>query len=154
MDASRGLLIASGGIMELLTILAADYANITKEGKLNVMGIFKNIYAADFPARHLSMTLVVKLGAELGEFDDERQLTVKLMDEDGNEIMRLTGPVKVPKPSGGHRPEINAILEVNEIVFPHPGRYQFSVQVDKDVKGSYSIDVIKIEQNLSEIKQE
>ena len=37
--------------MELLTILAADYANIAEGGKLNVMGIFRNIYAATFPAR-------------------------------------------------------------------------------------------------------
>jgi hypothetical protein len=47
--------------MELLTILAADYANIAQGGKLNVMGIFRNINALKFPAKHSSMTLVVKL---------------------------------------------------------------------------------------------
>ena len=140
--------------MELLTILAADYANITQNGKLNVMGIFRNIYATKFPARHLSMTLVVKLGAELGEFDDERQLAVRLMDADGNELMRYESPIKVPSPSGGQRPEINAIIQINEIVFPQPGRYQFSVFVDRDAKGSLPIDVTLIEQKVSERKQE
>ena len=140
--------------MELLTILAADYANIAQGGKLNVMGIFRNIYATSFPARHLSMILVVKLGADIGEFDDERSLTIKLMDQDGNELMRFSSPIKIPKPSGGQRPEVNAILQINEIVFPQPGRYQFSVQVDKDFKGSLPIDVIPIEQKLPETQQE
>ena len=140
--------------MELLTILAADYANIAQGGKINVMGIFRNIYATQFPARHLSMTLVIKLGADLGEFYDERQLTVKLMDADANELMRFETPIKIPKPSGGQRPEINAIIQINEIVFPQPGRYQFSVFVDRDAKGSLPIDVIQVEQKTSEQKQE
>lgn len=140
--------------MELLTILAADYANITQNGKLNVMGIFRNIYAHEFPAKLLSMTLVIKLGTGLGEFDEERRLNIKFLDADGKELKRIETPIKIPKPSGGQRPEVNAIIQINEIVFPQPGRYQFSVFVDKDEKGSLPIDVILIEQKTSEQKQE
>jgi hypothetical protein len=140
--------------MELLTILAADYANIAQGGKLNVMGIFRNIYATNFPARHLSMTLVIKLGADLGEFGQERQLAIKLLDADGKELMRFESKAKVPTPTGGQRPEIDAIIQINEIVFPAPGRYQFTVFVDKDWKGSLPIDVIQIEQTPLEPKQE
>ncbi len=32
--------------MRTTLFLAADYANITREGKLNVMGIFDDIYAS------------------------------------------------------------------------------------------------------------
>jgi hypothetical protein len=131
--------------MELVTILAADYANVAQGGKLNVMGIFRNIYATSFPAQHASMVLIVKLAAELGEFGDERTLTIKLMDADGKELMRYTNPIQIPHPAGGQRPEVNAILAMNGIVFPAPGRYQFSVLVDKDVKGSLSLDVEKVE---------
>jgi hypothetical protein len=131
-----------GGQMELLTILAADYANIAQGGKLNVMGIFRNINAPSFPAKHLSMTLVIKLAADLGEYE-ERTLKIKLMDSDGIELMEMAAPIKFPPPEGGKRPEINAILQINEIVFPKPGRYQFSVFVDKDYKGSLSIDLVQ-----------
>ena len=78
--------------MKLLLILAADYANITNDGKLNVMGIFREINASHFPARHPSMHIVVILGAELGEYGQTRILTIKLRDPDGNEIMSLSGP--------------------------------------------------------------
>lgn len=128
--------------MELVTFLAADYANIAQGGKLNVMGIFRNIYAPVFPAMHPTMFLVIILGAELGEFGEDRTMTIKLMDADGKEMLKLTNPLKVPNMKGGLRPEINAILALNGIVFPSPGRYQFSLQVDKDVKGSLSLDVI------------
>jgi hypothetical protein len=131
--------------MELLTILAADYANIAQGGKLNVMGIFRNIYATSFPAQHPAMVLIVKLGAELGEYGDERTLTIKLLDADGKELMRFTNNIQIPQPAGGQRPEVNAILALNGLVFPAPGRYQFSVQVDKDVKGHLPLDVLKTE---------
>jgi hypothetical protein len=130
--------------MELLTFLAADYANIAQGGKINVMGIFRNIYATHFPARHPSMYLVVKLGADLGEYGDDRALIIKLLDADAHELMRYESQIKIPQPQGGQRPEVNALLQINDIVFPNPGRYQFSVQVDKDVKGTFPIDIDQI----------
>lgn len=131
--------------MELLTILAADYANIAQGGKLNVMGIFRNIYATNFPAQHPSMVLIVKLGADLGEYGDERNLIIKLLDADGKELVRFENLIKIPQPVGGQRPEVNAILALNGVIFPAPGRYQFSVQVDKDFKGQLPLDVSKLE---------
>jgi len=136
--------------MELLTFLAADYANIAQGGKINVMGIFRTIYATHFPARHPSMYIVTKLAADYGEFEDERLLTIKLLDSDAKELMRFTSPIKVPRPSGGQRPEVNAIVQINDVVFPDPGRYQFSIQVEKDVKGVLQIEVIQIVQKPSD----
>jgi hypothetical protein len=127
--------------MELLTILAADYANIAEGGKLNVMGIFRNIYAAKFPAKHASMHLVIKLGAELGETGGNRRLTVLLEDEDGKEILKLSNNVTAPTSPAGQSPEINAIFQFQGIVFQKPGMYQFVVIVDDDYKGYLPIGV-------------
>ena len=131
--------------MRLILLLAADYANVTGDGKLNVMGVFNEVKAANFPARHPSMHLVVKLGAELGEYGQTRQLTVHLHDPDGNGIMTVSGEIQIPSPQGGPRPEVNAILGLRDIVFPKPGPYQFVVLVDKDHKGDLGINVTKVE---------
>jgi hypothetical protein len=131
--------------MKLLLLLAADYANIAGDGKLNVMGVFRDVNAYNFPARHQSMHLVIKLGAELGEYGDTRTLTVKLRDPDGVEIMSITGPAAIPKSVSGRIPEVNAILELKDIIFPKPGPYQFVVLVDKDYKGDLPIYVNKLE---------
>ncbi len=125
--------------MRLLLLLAADYANVTGDGKLNVMGIFREINASSFPARHPSMHLVIILGAELGEYGQTRNLVVKLFDVDGNELMSLSGPVNIPTGEGGKKPEVNAILGIRDITFPKPGPYQFVVLVDKDYKGDLTV---------------
>ncbi|MBA4375273.1 MAG: hypothetical protein C0401_03755 [Anaerolinea sp.] len=131
--------------MELLTILAADYANIAEGGKLNVMGIFRNINGTIFPTRIPSMHLVIKLGADLGEYGETRELTIKLFDPDGKEIIKISGPIKIPEANNGQRPEVNAVLELRDLVFPNPGRYQFCVFIDKDHKGVLPIDVFQLD---------
>lgn len=131
--------------MKLMLLLAADYANVTGDGKLNVMGIFDVIRASSFPARYPSMHLVIKLGAELGEFGETRALSVKLLDADGGQIMSMSGPVQTPRLQGGRRPDVNAILGLRDVVFPKPGPYQFVVLVDKDHKGELTVYVEKTE---------
>ena len=127
--------------MELLTILIADYANIAEGGKLNVMGIFRNIYAPTFPVKHASMHLVLKLGAELGESGVSHRLTVILEDADGKEKLKLANDIKAPTSLWGQRPEINAIFQFQGIVFEKPGMYQFVIIVDEDYKGYLPIGV-------------
>ena len=131
--------------MKLLLFLAADCANITREGKLNVMGIFNDINSLQFPARHSSMNLVAKLGAELGEYGQTRGFTVKLLDADGKPIVDLSGQFQVPPGGQGRKPEVNLILELKDIVFPKEGTYEFVFLVDKDHKGELSLYVNKLD---------
>jgi hypothetical protein len=129
--------------MRLILFLVADCANVTSDKKLNVMGVFNEVRAARFPARHPSMHLVVKLGADLGEYGQSRDLTVNLHDPDGQPIMSVSGQVEVPMPTGGGRPEVNAIFNIRDVVFQKPGPHQFIVLVDKDFKGDLPINVIQ-----------
>lgn len=132
--------------MKPLLFLAADYANITGDGKLNVMGVFNDIYSFNFPARHPTMHLVGKLSAELGEYDQTRNFTIKLLNEDGNQVfMDISGQFQIPKGERGRKPEVNLILELKDVVFPNPGIYQFVLLVEKDYKCDLSLYVNKIE---------
>src|SRR5919204_3250104 len=47
--------------MRLSLALLADYANVSHDGKLNIMGIFGQIHAPQFPAVHAQMHLVLSL---------------------------------------------------------------------------------------------
>ena len=55
--------------MEIPFLLVADYANITVEQKLNVMGIFGNIGASQFSFMHPEMYLVAQLKARPAEYE-------------------------------------------------------------------------------------
>ena len=131
--------------MKLLVLLAADYASLETNGKLNVMGIFRHIYARAFPARHSTMYLVAKLGADLGETSEERQLVIKLLDKDGSEIVQFEQPFSFPEPTGGQRPEANFIVRINDLVFEKPGVYDFVLLVDGYHQGDIEIDLVKLE---------
>jgi hypothetical protein len=131
--------------MRSLLFLAADYANITREGKLNVMGIFNNINSLQFPARHSSMHLVAKLEAELGEIEQAQDFAVRLLDEDAQPIFDLSGQFQIPKGARGRIPEINLIFELKDIVFPKPGTYEFVLFIENDQKEKLSLYVNQLD---------
>ena len=131
--------------MKPLLFLVADYANVTGDGKLNVMGIFNVINAYNFPARHSSMHLIAKLGPELSEYGQKRSFTVILMDADGDHIMELSGEFEVPDAQGGRKPEVNIILDLKGIILPKPGRYLFVLLIEKDQKDELTLYVNQIE---------
>ena len=131
--------------MELLMLVAADYASVDQAtGKLNILGAFRSIFAAEFPAQHRAMSVVVKLGGELGDNQEQHILAVALTDEDGNEMFRASGPFNLPRLSAGVQPEHNVILELRNLVFPHAGSYRIHVDVDDDEKGSTDITLAQI----------
>ena len=130
--------------MKLLIFVAADWANVTADNKLNIMGIFNEIRANKFPASHPSMHLVIRLLAELGEFGQERDLTILLQDPDGQELGKFLIKVKVPTPEGGARAEVNAVFNIRGVAFKQPGPHQFIVLVDKDYKGDLPINLVEV----------
>jgi len=129
--------------MDLKVLLAADYANIERQGKINVMGVFDRISAADFPARHPEMVLVMKLSAGPAEYGGTRKLVVKLLDEDATqELVDWSRDIDVPPGSGGPV-EINQFLKLRDLVFPVEGVYTFYVLVDDDEKGTLPITLAR-----------
>ena len=131
--------------MKPLLFLAADYANITGEGKLNVMGIFNDINAFNFPARHSSMYLIAKLSPEISEYGQKRSFTILLMDADKNHIVDVSGEFEVPRGQDGKKPEVNIMFELKDVVFKKPGRYMFVLLIDKDQKDEIIMYVNQIQ---------
>ncbi len=130
--------------MDLRVLLVADYANVSKEGKLNVMGIFTNITASKFPAFHAEMWLIAMLSAAPAEYGTTRKLTVKLLNEDATvEIMRWSRDMVVPQGTAGRRVEMNQVVRLVGLEFPSKGAYQFSFLVDNDEKGTLVIDLLE-----------
>jgi hypothetical protein len=128
--------------MELAFLLVADYANTTGDGKLNVMGIFQSIFAAQFPVAHPEMYFIAQFTAGPAEYGRRRKLEIKLLDEDAaQEIVSFSTEVEIPRGAGGQRVNIPAVLRLVNTVFPKPGTYEFSVVLDEDLKGSLAIQV-------------
>lgn len=122
--------------MELTLGLLADAANTTANNKLNLLGVFRNITATDYPAVHPSMELVLRFTADPVERGQEKPLRIILVDADGDEVLSVKGRVRVPQERLDDAP-LDLMLQVpfRNTPFPHAGQYAFVVMVGEEAKG-------------------
>ena len=64
--------------MQVKLAVVADYANVSSEGKLNILGIFDRINVSDLPAAHPQMHLILRLEAHSTDASSTRQRTKTL----------------------------------------------------------------------------
>jgi hypothetical protein len=133
-----------------VVMLVADYANVTADGRINVLGIFNQIKATQFPARHHTMWLIAKVSLDIGERAITRPCSIRLIDEDHNTILDIEGELPFRQTEPGLPPEVNVILPLANVVFPSPGIYNFRLYVNEESKASIPLQVVQIEQSKSE----
>ena len=100
----------------------ADNANVSREGKLNILGIFQNIAANTIPATHPQISLVLTFQAERGDADSEHPIKIQLVGEDGEVIINIEAGLKFnPPPPGEHSVSAHQIFQVANIPLPGSG---------------------------------
>ncbi len=119
--------------MQVKLAVVADHANVSAEGKLNILGIFDRIVVSNLPAVHPQMHLVVRLEAHPAERDRSHQVEVRLHDPDGQAVFELKGEI-VPQGPPGEAITANHIIGINNLVLARTGEYLFVVFVDHDLK--------------------
>lgn|SRR5512146_2379585 len=119
--------------MQVKLAVVADHANVSAEGKLNILGIFDRIVVSSLPAVHPQMHLVVRLEAHSAERDRAHSVEVRLHDPDGQAVFELKGEV-VPQGLPGEPITANQIIGINNLVLGRTGEYTFVVFVDHDLK--------------------
>ena len=132
--------------MEVALGVLADGANVSQEGKLNILGVFDIIYARDFPIVHPSMQLVIRFNASAAERGTRRRATVKLLDADGNELLSLAGDVSVPERAGIEDIGVVSIIGLNNVKFDRSGDYSFRILLDDDEKYRVPFKVVRRQQ--------
>lgn len=129
--------------MEVSLALLADCANISREGKLNIMGIFDRINAPSVPAAHPQMQLIMNLEADRSEADRDHKLEVELIDADGNKMFGIEGHIKFGPPPPGERVRANHIIQLNNLQFGRFGVYEFKILINNEVRKSVPLHIIE-----------
>ena len=116
--------------MDVPVALMADAANISSEGKLNLLGVFSNVLAREFPfaQRGGALVFIVTLTA-MDEGDHDLQLV--LIDDDGRQMAALTANLKFRIKI----PEAAPIESWHHVIFPFPG-------VPFEEPGGYRFDLL------------
>ena len=115
--------------MKIPVALLADEANISQEGKLNVLGAFDRISAPRFPVLHPRMVFVFRLHAEYADAGEVFPTRVRLMDEDGGTLFDAAGELVAPPLAPGEFITANQIFSLVGVRFPRPGHYKFVLNV-------------------------
>jgi hypothetical protein len=120
----------------------ADYANVSQDGKLNIMGIFQEINAPELPLQLPQMYLVLSFTAGPAEFGLVRDIRVVLLHSDGQEVFALEAQMQVPNAARpGRRAYINETIGLAGVPFQQAGDYAFSILVGDDEKATVPLYV-------------
>ncbi len=117
--------------MDVSLALLADAANTSRDGKLNLLGIFDAIQAPKFPTTHPSMTLVLRLEASAADGNRAHDLDVRFIDADGARLFKIDARVVVPpgmEPGQPH--QFTHPIQINGLALKRPGQYAFEVRMD------------------------
>ncbi len=131
--------------MEVAFALLADAANVSREGKLNVLGVFDRIYGAKFPLRWPRMVLVTRFEASSSEFGAEKSIEIVTMDADGKQLGKASGKMKIGEGRSGRQVKINHVLPMG-MTFPAPGEYSIEILVNGEPKATVPLEVVQREQ--------
>jgi hypothetical protein len=131
-----------GVAVDVNVAVLADYANVSQDGKLNIMGIFQEINPPFLPFPMPQMYLVLSFSAGPAEFDTVRDIRIPLLHTDGQELLSMETQMTVPRPNRpGSRAYINQAVGLAGVVFERPGAYAFSVLVGNDEKATVPLYV-------------
>jgi hypothetical protein len=121
--------------MDLKLAVVADYASVSIDNKLNILGVFQELNAPTFPATVSHIYLVLSLEAEPEEYGKQLPIRVALLDESGNgdELLFVEGLTQVPQPRHlGDRVYSNQVIGLSGVAFERPGNYRFSVSIENE----------------------
>jgi len=130
-------------MITLKLALLADYAIISNEGKLCIMGIFDRIHAAQSPITHPAMHLVVTFEADSRDAGKKHSVEFELIDADGHGLFKIGGELFFSPPPLGEVARFNHILNLNNLVFKDFGTYEFKVLVNQEVRGSVPLRLVE-----------
>jgi len=134
--------------VDVTLALVADAANVSNDGKLNVLGAFDQISARQFPAIHPAMSLVVRFAASPAEWGQTKQITIVLLDDDGARLATLSSQILVEERADARQAKnyVN-VINLRNVQFPHAGQYAFEVMVGGEPKSRVPLLLVQIDPN-------
>ena len=133
--------------MDIKFAVLADHASITREGKLNILGVFDALNVTAFPVSLPLFYVVISYEAGAAEFDSTKKTEIVLCDEDGNELLKYQQELKVMRPQiKGIKATTNQIAGIIGFQFKIAGSYQFDILVNGESKKQISLRVNELGQ--------
>lgn len=117
--------------MHLSFALFADAANISQEGKLNILGVFDALQVGQLPTIHPRATLILRLKAR-GDDSGRHTLALGWFGPDGEELWSSSGELEVGAPPPGAAELDVPVIAAIDLPIREPGIHAMRVALDGD----------------------
>jgi hypothetical protein len=118
--------------MHISFAVFADAANLSQEGKLNILGVFDAVQVAGLPTIHPRTHFVVRLKAN-GDDTGDHKLTFRWLSPFDEELWSSTGEMSVaPSPNPMFDVDL-PIIAVVDLPLNVTGQYTMQVTLDGEV---------------------
>jgi hypothetical protein len=124
--------------MKLHYALLCDYAFLSVDKKVNIIGVFETINARQFPVVHPRFVIVGSISPSKNKF----KMSLNIVDESGSEILQdlQEREVNLPKENANN---FNFIVEVINANFAKPGNYKVEIKIDGKLVGDIDFKVME-----------
>ena len=122
--------------MHVSFALFADAANLSQEGKLNILGVFDALQVASLPAIHPRAHLVVHLkgtGVDMGS----HTVNFRWLSPSGQELWNSSGDLNVGAPPPGVAEMDLPLIAQLDLPMDAAGAYTMAIAID----GDHTLDV-------------
>lgn len=126
--------------MHLAFALFADAANLSQEGKLNIMGVFDALHVEHFPTLHPRTSFVVQFkgdGSDVGS----HQLQIQWMSPSGTELWSSDGDLTFGQPATESAEVGFPLLVQLDLPLDSAGSYRMRVTLDQVVMAEVPVHV-------------
>jgi hypothetical protein len=131
--------------MHVTFALFADAANLSQEGKLNILGVLDALQVGTLPALHPRATLVVHLKGNAIDVGSHR-VSLRWINPSGNELWSSEGELGVAQPPQGVQEMDFPLIAQLDLPLDQSGSYVMHVGLDGDVHAEVPLQVRTPEQ--------
>lgn len=133
--------------IKLKFAVLCDFASVTNDDKLNLLGIFVRLRPRQFP--FITQLFVVCVFEAPSSSMDGRLVSfgVTLVDPDGEQMIVVSDNKELHSPGGASPSDllaVNFVTGFGGLSFPRPGKYHFQVRVNGVQAGEVPLDVLPL----------
>jgi hypothetical protein len=126
--------------MHISFALFADAANLSQEGKLNILGVFDAVQVGSLPTVHPRAHLVVRLKGQRSDAG-QHSVTLRWMNPEGEELWSSSGELNIGVPPNGVAEMDLPLLAALDLPIDRAGEYTLNIALDDQHHGSVPLQV-------------
>ena len=126
--------------MHVSFALFADSANISQEGKLNILGVFDALHVGSLPTVHPRSTVIVRLKA-VAHDAGKHTLQFRWAGPNGDEIWSSSGQLEVGAPPPGATELDVPVIAAIDLPIHEAGTHTMRVSLDGEIHAELLLHV-------------